>query len=271
MTSSTQVRLPANRITQGLASPMGARITSYFTAVVGYSLLALWVERVPSIPAIAEKLIEEFTNGHVWGNFAITGARFFIAIFLATVIGVLIGLLTGLSRIWRAGLSDLLIVAMAIPGVVWTFLCVMWFGLGTQTAIVTAILAATPFVAVNVSKGVRAVPRDLLDMSHAYGVTTYGRIRHLLLPGVMGYVVAGVRLAIILGWNAIIVAEWFGASDGVGYRSRYWYDGNQFAGFVGWLVLFIVFIVVLDRLFLDRLLQRAFRWRDATGGSMSAV
>ena len=32
---------------------------------------------------------------------------------------------------------------------------------------------------------------------------------------------------------------------------------------MGWVLLFIAFIVVLDRLVLVRLQRRAFRWRDA--------
>ena len=67
----------------------------------------------------------------------------------------------------------------------------------------------------------------------------------------------------IVGWNAVLLAEWFGASDGVGFRARYQYDARAYDGFTAWVVLFIVFIIVLDSLVLERASRRAFVWRDA--------
>jgi NitT/TauT family transport system permease protein len=66
----------------------------------------------------------------------------------------------------------------------------------------------------------------------------------------------------IMGWNGVLLAEWFGGSGGVGYRARFWYDANRFGGFAAWVVLFVGFIVILDRFVLDRAIQRSFRWRD---------
>jgi NitT/TauT family transport system permease protein len=127
---------------------------------------------------------------------------------------------------------------------------------------VTTVLTATPFVAVNVYQGVLAISRDLRDMSRAYHVPPRRWIRHLALPAITGYLVAGLRFAVIVGWNAVLLAEWFGASDGVGFRARYQYDARAYDGFTAWVVLFIVFIVVLDSLLLERASRRAFVWRD---------
>jgi ABC-type nitrate/sulfonate/bicarbonate transport system permease component len=110
---------------------------------------------------------------------------------------------------------------------------------------------------------VRGVSRDLRDMSSTYNVPLSRRVRDLVLPAVTGYVAAGVRFAVIIGWNGVLLAEWFGGSGGVGYRARFWYDANRYGGFAAWVVLFVGFIVLLDRFVLDRAIRRAFRWRDA--------
>jgi NitT/TauT family transport system permease protein len=99
-------------------------------------------------------------------------------------------------------------------------------------------------------------------MSTAFGVPRKRKIRHLQIPAVTGYFYAGLRFAVIVGWNAVLLAEWFGAQEGVGWRARYWYDAARIRGFVGWVVIFILFIVLLDRLVLIRLQRRAFRWRE---------
>ena len=72
----------------------------------------------------------------------------------------------------------------------------------------------------------------------------------MILPAVTGYIFAGFRFAVIIGWNGVLLAEWFGSANGVGWRTRYRYDANRYQGFVGWILLFIVIIVALDRLVL---------------------
>jgi NitT/TauT family transport system permease protein len=245
-----------------LTGDTGARVTAYLAGLTLWTALAVF-EDIPGLWSTASNLVQEFADGEVFGNFATTLGRFFVGVAISCAVGIVVGLLVGLSRLWRAALGDLLLVALSIPAIIWAFLTVMWFGLGTTTAVATTVLTATPFVAVNVYQGVLAISRDLRDMTRAYKVPPRRWIRHLALPAIAGYVVAGVRFGIIVGWNAVLLAEWFGASDGVGFRARYWYDARDYGGFTAWVILFIVFIVALDSLVLERLSRRAFVWRDA--------
>jgi NitT/TauT family transport system permease protein len=250
-------------VREALTGDVGARITSYIAGLLLWTVLAIGFERIPGPIEVVVNLWQELGRGEVFGHFGTTMVRYFSGVALATIIGVSVGMVVGLSKLWRAALGDIILVALSIPAVIWAFLTVMWFGLGWQAAFTATVLSATPFVAVNVSKGVLGVARDLGDMSRAYKVPLGRRIRHMVLPGVAGYAVAGVRFGMIIGWNAVLLAEWFGSSSGVGFRARYWYDASRFAGFAAWVVLFIVFIVALDRLVLERLSRRAFAWRDA--------
>ena len=89
------------------------------------------------------------------------------------------------------------------------------------------------------------------------------RLRHLMFPAIAGYLFTGLRFAVIIGWNAVLLAEWFGSSNGVGWRSRFWYDAARYRGFLGWMLIFIAFIFLLDGLVMRPLQRRAFRWRDS--------
>ena len=252
---------PAWRRTLG--SNTAARVSFYVAAFLFWVVLAGLFERVPGPSSVVDSLIEEFRRDEVFGNFADTFYRFGIGVALAVVAGVLVGVLVGLSPMARAFLESPVLVGLSIPAIMWAFLTVMWFGFGHLSPIITTFLTAVPFVIVNVAQGVQGVSRDLLDMSRSYGVPLGRRVRELVLPAVTGYVVAGVRFAVIMGWNGVLLAEWFGGSGGAGYRARYWYDANQFAGFAAWVVLFVGVIIVLDQVVFERLSRRAFRWRDA--------
>ena len=246
-----------------LTSDRAARLTFYAAAFLFWLVLAWLFERIPGPTSVVDSLIEEFRRGEVFGNFADTFYRFGIGVALSIVVGTLIGVLIGLSPMARAFFESPVMVALSIPAIMWAFLTVMWFGFGHISPIVTTFLTAVPFMVVNVAQGVLGVSRDLRDMSSSYGVPVARRVRELILPAVMGYVLAGIRFVVIMGWNGVLLAEWFGGSGGAGYRARYWYDANQFAGFAAWVVLFVGVIIVLDQLLFERLSRRAFRWRDS--------
>jgi NitT/TauT family transport system permease protein len=151
-----------------------------------------------------------------------------------------------------------------MPAFVWAFLTTMWFGITWQAPVLTVAFTTFPFVAINVAQGVRAITPELKHMSTAFEVGRWKQFRHLIVPAVAGYIFAGLRFAIIVGWNGILLSEWFSGQAGVGFRTRYWFDANRYRGFVGWVIVFIVFIVLVDRVILNRLQKRAFRWRDAS-------
>ena len=245
-----------------LTSGRAARFTFYVAAFLVWVVLAGLFERIPGPPSVVDSLVKEFSRGEVFGNFADTFYRFGIGVALSIVVGLIVGVLIGLSPMARAFLESPVMVALSIPAIMWAFLTTMWFGFGHMSPIVTTFLTAVPFMIVNVAQGVQGISRDLRDMSSSYGVPVGRQVRELVLPAVMGYVMAGIRFVVIMGWNGVLLAEWFGGSGGAGYRARYWYDANQFAGFAAWVVLFVGVIIILDQVIFERLSRRAFRWRD---------
>lgn len=254
-----------------LRSDLFARLASYLFLLVAWQLVALYEDRFPGPAEVFGFLWIEVTGGRHGGivrgeffeHFAATLPRFSLGIAISMVLGVMTGVVIGGSKFAEALLKDTLLVLVALPAIIWAFLTQMWLGLGDDAVVITTFLSAFPFMAVNVVQGIQAIPRDLRRMSGAYHVSRYRRLRHMQIPAVTGYLFAGFRFAVIIGWNAVLLGEWFSASEGVGWRSRYWYDANRYKGFVGWVILFIAFIVLLDRLVLVRLQRRAFRWRDA--------
>jgi NitT/TauT family transport system permease protein len=260
--STTEIAQSTPEWQRRVTSDRAARLTAGLSFFVVWVAVAALFGRVPGPIEVVDSLIDEFSRGEVFGNFGVTLYRFGVGVALATVVGIVIGVMMGLSQLSRAFFESPVLVALSIPAIIWSFLTVMWFGFGDASPIVTTFLTAVPFVIVNVAQGVRGVSRDLRDMSSTYRVPLARRMRDLVLPAVSGYVAAGIRFAVIIGWNGVLLAEWFGGSGGVGYRARFWYDANRYGGFAAWVVLFVGFIVILDRFVLDRAITRAFRWRD---------
>ncbi len=257
------------RVRRGLLSPRGARWTAAVTFLLLWQLLTVIAPRVPTPWDVVRFLYTEMTGGshggivtgQFWGHFAATLTRFSAGLALGFTAGVLVGVFIGSSVLVRALLNDTVLVLLALPAFVWAFLTTMWFGINWKAPVLTVAFTAFPFVVVNVAQGVRSITPDLKNMSSAFGVSNWKRFRHLTLAAVAGYIFAGLRFAIIVGWNGVLLSEWFAGQNGVGFRTRYWFDANRYRGFLGWVIAFIAFIVLLDRLVLNRLQQRAFRWR----------
>jgi NitT/TauT family transport system permease protein len=252
---------PRARPLRFAASDAGAQTASVLVALVLWQLLGMSIERIPVPTEVLEFFWEELTSGVLVAAFYNTLDGLFIGLAISLVLGVALGVAIGLSDLVRAFSYDIVLVNLAVPGVIWALLAILWYGFSWKTPVVAVALTATPFVAVNVAQGVQATSRDLIRMSKSFGVPWYKRVRHLVLPSVMDYVFAGFRFAVIMGWNAVLLAEWFGGRDGVGYQTRTFYDSNDFTGFVSWVLFFIVFIVLLDQLVLERVARRTFRWR----------
>ena len=259
-----------SRLRRALTSDLAARITFYISAIAAWQILGWQVERMPEPWETLDFVFRELSGashggvvtGEFWEHFLVTLQRFSIGLAAGFVIGVILGIAIGTFRFVRSLLNDVMLVFLALPAVIWAFLTVMWFGLGWEAPVYTVILATIPFVAVNVAQGVRAVSPDLHRMSDAFGVPRLKRLRNLLLPAITGHLFTGLRFAVIIGWNSVLLAEWFGAANGVGWRSRFWYDAARYRGFLGWVLIFIGFILLLDGFVMRPLQRRAFRWRD---------
>ena len=260
--STTEIEESTPEWKRRLTSDNAARVASLVSFFLLWVVMSALFPRVPGPAEVVVRLVDEFARGEVFGNFGSTLYRFGVGVALATVVGIAIGVLMGLSALSRAFFESPVLVALSIPAIIWSFLTVMWFGFGDLSPIVTTFLTSVPFVIVNVAQGVRGVSRDLRDMSSTYNVPLARRVKDLVLPAVTGYVAAGVRFAIIIGWNGVLLHDVARLLAPVGTWSRFWYDANRFGGFAAWVVLFVGFIVLLDRFVLDRAIKRSFRWRD---------
>jgi NitT/TauT family transport system permease protein len=248
---------------RGRSTSAAAVLAALATIIGAWQLAVIVGNRVPSLADTIGRLGAEAAIGELWGNLAISLNRFLLGLVAALVVGAVIGVLMGLSRIADLAFSDLNAAALAIPAVIWALLTTMWFGFGWLTPVVTVFLSGVPFVVVNIAKATRAVPADLILMARAFGVSRTRVLREIVAPAVAGSTVAAVRFAIMSAWNGLLLAEWFGSTSGVGWRSRYWYDANQLDGFLAWVLVFILLLVIADLLILGPIERYATRWRTA--------
>jgi len=63
----------------------------------------------------------------------------------------------------------------------------------------------------------RVVNREYVELARSFRLDRRALFIKILLPASLPFILAGIRLAIGRGWTGVAIAEWFGASEGLGY------------------------------------------------------
>jgi NitT/TauT family transport system permease protein len=240
------------------------RLTGYIVFVGTWLLLATYAFEtyiLPSPARVLEEMWEVLGRGDFWENFYATLEHLFIGFTIAYVLGTAIGIAMGRSPYWDGFFHDYVMLALTTPGLVFALICVMIFGLSTWAPIVAIVLTSFPHVTVNVVEGVRAIPRDLLDMATAYGVDRRTQLRHIILPAIAPFLFTAVRYGFAIAWKITALTELFGGRDGVGIQIRVKFELFNMAGVLAWAFFLVGFALIMERVVLQRLERRFFRWR----------
>jgi NitT/TauT family transport system permease protein len=247
-----------------LTSDRAARYTARLLALALWQAIGLLSDRVPTPVGTIEFLIDEAMRGELWVHLTWTLRRAVISLSAVLVLGVMIGWAMG--RWWRVGayFRDVVTILLALPAFIWALLSAMWWGFSEVGPFVVPVLAATPMLVASTFEGAKSLPKPLVEMSQAYKVPATRMFGRLVLPAMAPFIIAGFRYAVLAGWGALSLVEFFASNWGAGYRAAYWYDSGNFDGLMGWGLIEIVVILAVDRLVLERLARYSRRWQEGT-------
>jgi len=187
-------------------------------------MLIVWeaVCRVFSIPifvlpppsAVAVTLVKDFPG--IWFNAQQTLITTILGFAVAVVVGMALGVIVGSSRLAYQGLYPVLIGFNSVPKVALVPLMVVWFGIGTIPAVLTAFLLSFFPVAVNVATGLATLEPELQDVLRSLGATRLDIVRKVGLPRSMPYFFASLKIAITLAFVGSVISETLASNRGIG-------------------------------------------------------
>jgi NitT/TauT family transport system permease protein len=149
---------------------------------------------------------------NAWQTFMTTAVGFFFAV----IFGLIGGILFGSSTLVYDGFYPALVGFNSIPKVAVIPILVIWFGIGTVPAIVTAFLISFFPILVNVAAGIATVEPELKDVLRALGAKQWQIVQKVGLPRSMPYFFASLKVAITFAFVGSIVAETVAANKGIG-------------------------------------------------------
>ena len=239
-------------------------------------LLALW-ESVPLWYTLPKGMALFFTtpskvaaafqqlliNGEIEKHFYVSAIAFLAGLGLSIVVGLPLGLLMGRSQTLEALLDPYVTSFNASPRIVWLPLMILWFGIGIWSKIVIVFAGAVFPLLINTYTGVKNVNRVLVNVVRSFGANEWQLMTVVVLPNSLPYIIAGLRLAIGRAILGVVVGEFFGSSQGLGYMiasaaTNYKVD----VVFVG-VAIFMALSVILT-LAVKQLESRLASWRPET-------
>lgn len=201
------------------------------------------------------------TSGLFFQELGSSMIRILIGFGTALLTGIVVGILMGARRFWDEFFQDIVVLGLSLPGLIYALMCVMIFGLGLLAPVIAILLAAYPFVAVNIREGVKAIDKDLLDMSRAYLVDRWRVIRQIILPSLLPFILAATRVGFTIAWKVAVLTEVFGSASGIGYQLRYNFQLFSMRNMVAWALLFGAVMLVIEYAILVPIENHFARWR----------
>ena len=190
-------------------------------------------------------------------------ARIFIAFAAAMLAGIGIGLAMGLRKIFEHSLLALIPLMLTMPTILMVFLAVLWFGYQEVGSLVAVAGVVTPFVAVNILDGTKAMDKSLIDMAKSFKADNRMLIRKVYVPQLLPYIFSAFRFGFGMTWKIVALAETFGIKFGIGYMFFFWFEQFIMEQVLAWIIMFVILMLALEHGVFARLESKAFAWRPS--------
>ena len=212
---------PMNERTDKLISNL-LKLGSVIAGLVLWHVLAVYVVNDPTFlvsPVVVVQTAYDmlFVNGELYPHLFASSWIFFYGFVLAIVIGVPLGFIMALSTTVRDYVNPWMSTLYTTPRIAFAPVLLLWFGIGGGAKVAIVFLGCFFPVLINSYYGMRVVNREYVELARSFRLTSRALFMKILLPASVPFILAGIRLSIGRGLTGVAIAEWFGATEGLGF------------------------------------------------------
>jgi NitT/TauT family transport system permease protein len=198
-------------------------------------------------------------SGEILPDLKASAEEFLIGYLVAVVIGVGLGSMFALSRTFHKTFSASVQAGYATPIIALAPPITVLFGIGLQSkVIVVAAMAVFPIL-IGTEGALRSVNPEYGETARAFGASSTRTLVTVVFPAAAPGVLTGLRLGVGRGIIGAVVAEFFGATVGLGFLLIQYSGSFQTAKTLSVVVL-LAAIGVLTNTMLLALERRLTPW-----------
>lgn len=205
--------------------------------------------------------VRVFGEGRIWIDLGATMQALATGLALALLVGAPLGILLGT---WRPGWTFLelpLFVLNALPYVALVPPLILTLGIGSDSKVALAFIAALIPIVYSGRTGAAGVPPVYVAAARVYGANRLDVFLKVILPHSLLSLLTGVRLGVGRALIAVLVGELYVSARGIGL----WLSRAQIGLNADLLVFITLFVALIGAGLISAvgLLDRVFeRWRD---------
>jgi NitT/TauT family transport system permease protein len=136
---------------------------------------------------------------------------------LAIVVGIPMAVLVANSRPINLIFSPLLVALQSVPKVALAPIILVWLGTGFESKLAIVWLVAFFPIIVDTVAGLRATPRELLELARSLRASPLQILIKAQLPAALPFILTGAKVAITLAVIGAVIGEFVGSSEGLGF------------------------------------------------------
>jgi NitT/TauT family transport system permease protein len=171
---------------------------------------------LPPLTEVVVSLVGLVQERFFWHNTWITVYETLVGFVIGVVAAWALGTLIGIFRPFRLAIYPLAVAFQNTPRVALAPLFLTWFGFGLTSKYVMAATICFFPVLIAVVVGLETIDHDARTLMRSFGARRWETYRKLSLPSSMPIIFAGIKQAMTLALIGAIVAEFVGASEGMG-------------------------------------------------------
>ncbi|MDQ0584558.1 ABC transporter permease [Streptomyces rishiriensis] len=172
----------------------------------------------PPTSRIAGALGDELADSAFWTALGDTLTGWALGLAIAVGAGIVAGVVVSVVPYLREATASTVEFLRPIPSVALIPLAVLLYGTELRSVLLLVVYASFWQILIQVLYGVQDVDPVAEETARSYGLGTWARIRHVLWPTALPYVMTGVRLAAAVALILVITAELVIGAPGLGAR-----------------------------------------------------
>ncbi|MGW7041321.1 ABC transporter permease [Streptomyces avermitilis] len=166
---------------------------------------------------IAQVARDLVADGSLPNAMGVSLQRVAVGLLFGAVIGTGLALVSGLFRAGEDLVDASVQMLRTVPFVGLIPLFIIWFGIGEAPKIAIITLGVSFPLYLNVYAGIRGVDSQLIEAGESLGLSRWGLVRHVVLPGALPGAMTGLRYSLGIAWLALVFAEQINADAGIGF------------------------------------------------------
>ena len=191
------------------------RTDTYISILSSFVLILIWELGaallgasiiLPTPLEVLKELANLVSSQDFLANLGFTILRALESFIIIVITGGVAGILAGRFHVFNSIIRPLITVFKATPVMSVILLAYIWLRTGA-VPVFSAFLMAFPVMFVQTMAGYQSIDSKLLAMCEIYNIKGKERIKHLIIPSLLPYLITGAKQTLSMIWKVVIAAE----------------------------------------------------------------